>query len=175
MRLTRAVLLGVAAWLAVVAVGSTAVWLVISQAGEDVGTTGSPLPAAATRAGSPAAPSTDRPSRTSRPSARPSARPSGRPSSTPSTPPPAPAAERRTWQGVGGYVTAECRGADVGLVAAQPDPGFVVSVSDRGPDTVEVAFEGREDENGRHSEVRGVCVGGVPRFTVRTEGAGGDG
>lgn len=167
MRLTRAVLLGVAAWLAVVAVGSTAVWLVISQAGEDVGTTGSPLRAAATRTGAPAAPSTGRPSHTSRPSAG----PTGRPSPTGSAPP---AAKRRTWQGVGGYVTAECRGADIALLAAQPDGGFVVSVSDHGPDTVEVAFEGREDENGRHSEVRGVCVGGVPRFTARTEGAGGD-
>lgn len=161
MRLTRAVLLGVAAWLAVVAVGSTAVWLVISQAGEDVGTTGSSLPAAATR--------TSHPSHTS-------ASPTGRPSPTTSTPPPAPAAERRTWQGVGGYVTAECRGADIGLVAAQPDRGFAVSASDKGPDTVEVAFEGREDENGRHSEIRGVCDGGVPRFTDRTEaGGGGDG
>ena len=169
MRLTRAVLLGVAAWLAVVTVGSTAVWLVISQAGEDVGTTGSPLPAAATRTGSPASPSTGPRSHTSRPSAR----PTGRPSPTTSAPP---AAERRTWQGVGGYVTAECRGADIGFVAAQPDPGFAVSASDKGPDTVEVAFEGREDENGRHSEVRGVCVGGVPRFTVQAEaGGGGDG
>ena len=157
MRLTRAVLLGVAAWLAVVAVGSTAVWLVISQAGEDVGTTGPPLPAAATRTGAPAPPST------------------GRPSPKTSTPPPKPPAKRRTWQGVGGYVTAECRGADIGFVAAQPDAGFAISARDKGPDTVEVAFEGREDENGRHSEVRGVCVGGVPRFTARTEGAGGDG
>ena len=172
MRLTRAVLLGVAAWLAVVAVGSTAVWLVISQAGADVGTTGSPLPAAATRTGPPASPSTSRPSHTSRPSAR----PTGRPSPTTSTPPPPPAAERRTWQGVGGYVTAECRGSDLALVAAQPDAGFAISVSDRGPDTLEVAFEGREDENGRHSEVRGVCVGGAPRFTAQPEaGGGGDG
>lgn len=164
MRLTRAVLLGVAAWLAVVAVGSTAVWLVISRAGEDVGTTGSPLPAAATR--------TPHPSHTG---AGPTGRPSATTSSPPASPPSAPAAKRRTWQGVGGYVTAECRGADIALLAAQPDGGFVVGVSDHGPDTVEVSFEGGEDETGRHSEVRGACVGGVPRFTLRTEGAGGDG
>ncbi|GAA2146850.1 hypothetical protein GCM10009844_23470 [Nocardioides koreensis] len=176
MRATRAVLLGVAAWLAVVAVGSTAVWLVISRAGEDVGaTTRAPLRAAATAPATPSQQRTvERPDRTrsspAQPSATPappSATPSG--SSTPATPA-TPVAQTRTWQGVGGAVTARCRGAAVSLVAAQPDPGFAVEVGDRGPDALEVKFEGREDEGDRKTELRAVCVAGVPRFAARTEG-----
>ena len=170
MRATRAVLLGVAAWLAIVAVGSTAVWLVISRAGEDVGaTTREPLRAAAT---APTAPSQQRtvehPDRIRSSPVQPS--PSSGPSS--SAPPSTPAAETRTWQGVGGVVTARCRGAVVSLVAAQPDPGFAVEVGDRGPDALEVKFEGREDEGGRQTELHAGCVAGVPRFAAQTEGGG---
>jgi len=75
---------------------------------------------------------------------------------------------------VGGYVTARCRGTDIGLVAAQPDAGFVIAVSDRGPQALEASFTGRDRESGRHSEVRAVCVGGVPRFESDSGGAGGD-
>lgn len=174
MRATRAVLLGVAAWLAIVAVGSTAVWLVISRAGEDVGATPrEPLRAAAT---APTAPSHQRtvehPDRIRSSPAQPSssASPSSGPSS--SAPPSTPAAQTRTWQGVGGVVAARCRGAVVSLVAAQPDPGFAVEVGDRGPDALEVKFEGREDEGGRQTELHAGCVAGVPRFAAQTEGGG---
>ena len=61
--------------------------------------------------------------------------------------PAAPVARQRTWQGVGGYVTAQCRGTDISLVAAQPDAGFVIAVSDRGPDALEASFAGREREH----------------------------
>ncbi len=71
-------------------------------------------------------------------------------------------------------VTARCRGAAVSLVSAQPDAGFAVEVGDRGPEQLEVKFEGREDESGRHTELRAVCAGGVPRFTSQSESEGGD-
>jgi hypothetical protein len=67
-------------------------------------------------------------------------------------------------------VTARCRGAAVSLVAAQPDPGFAVEVGDRGPEALEVKFEGREDEGDRRTELRAVCAAGVPRFAAQTEG-----
>ena len=69
-------------------------------------------------------------------------------------------------------VAARCRGAVVSLVAAQPDPGFAVEVGDRGPDALEVKFEGREDEGGRQTELHAGCVAGVPRFAAQTEGGG---
>ncbi len=181
MKPTRSVVLGVVAWLAVVAVGSTAVWLVISRAGEDVGAaTQVPMRAAVTDAGRPtprAQPTGPRPHRLHTSPASPSGQPTATSPSATASPrrssPAAPAAQRRTWQGVGGYVTAQCRGSDISLVAAQPDAGFAIQVSDRGPETLEASFAGREDESGRHSEVKAVCVGGVPRFESHSEGAGG--
>ena len=193
MRPIRSVILAaVTAWLLVVGVGSTAVWLVISNAGDDVGAANRlPMRAAVTDAGpltpltppaQPVAPS-PRPLHTA--PARPTTHPAGQRSATspassspssavPPSPLAPPAARRRTWQGVGGYVTAQCRGTDISLVAAQPDAGFVIAVSDRGPQTLEATFTGRERESGRHTEVRAVCVEGVPRFQSHSWGAGGD-
>ena len=193
MRPIRSVILAaVTAWLLVVGVGSTAVWLVISNAGDEVGAANRlPMRAAVTDAG-PLTPLTPRaqaiapsPPRLHRAPARPTAHPAGRhsatsphpPASSPSAAAPSPPAApevRRTWQGVGGYVTARCRGTDIGLVAAQPDAGFVIAVSDRGPETLLASFTGRERESGRHSEVRAVCVGGVPRFEAHSWGTAGD-
>ena len=159
MRATRAVLLGLAAWLVIVAVGSTAVWLVISRAGEDVGATSrAPLRAGATASAAPSHPGTERPGPVRSSPALPSP-----------APPTSPPERTRTWQGVGGVVTARCRGETVRLAAAQPDPGFAVDVADRGPDSLEVTFEGREDEGDRKTELRAVCVAGVPRFTAQGE------
>ena len=155
MRMSRAVLVGVAAWLAVVVVGSTAVWFVISSAGENVGA-GEDAPARAT------------------------ATLTGRPTTTDASPPaptsassPAPA-RRRTWQGPAGLVTAECRGRDIGYVSSSPEFGFAVEVGDRGPVTLEVRFIA-QDESGRGSEVTAHCVDGVPSLVGRSDDGGGGG
>lgn len=56
-----------------------------------------------------------------------------------------------------------CRGDRAELDAAQPDPGYRVRVRDRGPDRVEVEFEGQD---GAETRVRAECVSGEPRFEV---------
>ena len=152
MRMSRAVLVGIAAWLAVVVVGSTAVWFVISSAGENVGA-GEDAPARAT-ATLPGRPTTTHDSTSAHPS--------------PSAP------RRRTWVGLGGQVTAQCRGADIGYVSSQPDNGFAVEQGDEGPVTLEVRFIA-QDESGRGSEVTAHCVDGVPRFVGRFDDGGGGG
>lgn len=140
----RAVASAVIAWLAVVAVGSTVVWLVISRAGDEI------APATAPSIAQTAPPATQE--HTDRPPAS-----SG------------PAAQRRTWQGAGGLVTVECRGGRISLVSTSSDVGFVVDPEERGPDEVRVAFEGQGDE-GRETTVRARCEGGVPVFEVDTTG-----
>jgi len=144
--MSRAVLVGIAAWLAVVVVGSTAVWFVISAAGENVGA-GEDAPARAT------------------------ATLPGRPTTTHDS---TSAPRRRTWAGLGGLVTAQCRGRDIGYVSSQPDNGFAVEQGDEGPVTLEVRFIA-QDESGRGSEVTAHCVGGVPHFDGRFDGGGGGG
>lgn len=177
------VLVAVTAWLAVVALGSAVVWGVISRAGREVVPAAEPEIVARTGPTT-AAPSPDR----TRPPASPSSsapKPSGRPSSPATAPTPAPATtpadpstspapeadatvQRRTWQGPGGFVSAECRGSRISLQAAQADAGFAVQVDERGPEEVHVHFEGREDE-GRESEVEGRCRDGVPVFVAHSE------
>lgn len=157
MSVSRPVLAAVAAWLAVVAVGSALVWSAISRAGDDEPGPATTVPAAT-------APASD-------------ASPS--PSPSPSSPSPSAstggpdggsddAIERRTWQGPGGYVSVECRGPAISLVAAQADAGFVVEADERGPKEVKVVFEGQGEE-GRETEVEAECVDGVPAFAVSTE------
>ncbi len=65
-------------------------------------------------------------------------------------------------------MVAECSGSRIRLVAAQPDAGFAVEVGSRGPGEVEVSFHGRGDEE-RETQVKGVCVGGTPRFSAESE------
>ena len=142
---TRTVVSAVVAWLVVVAVGSTVVWLVISRAGDGIAPAATPS-IAPTATPSPTKAATDRPS----PSAS-----SG------------PAVERRTWQGAGGLVTVECRGATISLVSTSADAGFVVEPESRGPDEVRVGFEGQGDE-GRDTSVRAHCEGGTPVFEAQT-------
>lgn len=149
MSVSRTVLTAAAAWLAVVAVGSVLVWSVISRAGDVEPGSQTAVPAAT---GTPGGASARTP--TSTPSA--------------STASPDSAAARRTWQGPGGYVSVECRGRAVSLVAAQADAGFVVEVDERGPDEVTVAFEGQGEE-GRETEVSAVCRALVPEFEVNAE------
>lgn len=85
--------------------------------------------------------------------------------SGPSSAPAAPRTVRATWTGPGGSVVAECTGAEIRLVGAQPDAGFTVEVGRRGPDRVEVDFEGQGEED-RESRVTGTCSGGEPRFSA---------
>ena len=141
---TRTVVSAVIAWLVVVAVGSTVVWLVISRAGDGISPAATPSIAPSTTQ-----PSTDRPSSPSSPS------------------PTGPTTERRTWQGAGGLVTVECRGATISLVSTSADAGFVVEPESRGPDEVRVGFEGQGDE-GRDTSVRAHCEGGTPVFEAQT-------
>lgn len=71
---------------------------------------------------------------------------------------------QRTWQGPGGTVVVTCRGDLAELDAAQPDSGYQVEIRDRGPDEVEVDFEGRGAEEDADTRVEATCVSGEPRF-----------
>ena len=187
MSVRRTVLGAVTAWLAVVALGSAVVWSVISRAGEEVAPRVGGEVVARADTGQPAR--SPHPARTPRPA--PPSSSAARPSGTPSSPAPAPTrapattpgdptsspdpeteaavdVQRRTWQGPGGFVSAECRGERISLQAAQADSGFSVEVAERGPETIHVHFEGREDE-GRESEVEGRCRDGVPVFGSRSD------
>ncbi|MGK2875543.1 MAG: hypothetical protein ACSLEW_07860 [Nocardioides sp.] len=182
MSVSRTVLTAVAAWLAVVAVGSVLVWSVISRAGDVEPGSQTALPAATrTPAGESAQPPTPAgesaqsptPAGESAPPPTPAGEPAQSPTPTPSTPSSSTAspdreAEQRTWQGPGGYVSVECRGQEISLVAAQADAGFVVEVDHRGPDEVKVAFEGQGEE-GRETEVSAECRAAVPEFEVDAE------
>ena len=109
--------LGVAAWVAVVAVGAVLVWVVISRAGgglvADAGPVTVPSTGPAAGGGSPAVPSD--------------------------------AARRGRWQGESGVVTASCQGGAIALVGAQPEDGVVVRVKNRGPEQLLVTFDGDEE------------------------------
>ncbi|WP_395659441.1 hypothetical protein [Nocardioides sp.] len=155
----RTVLTAVAAWVAVVAVGSTVVWLVISRAGDVI------TPTATPDLSSTSTPRTAPTSRTPHPSSGPSGSSSAPSSGSSGSSSPAAGPERRTWQGPGGLVTVECQGATITLVASSADAGFVVSPESRGPDEVDVAFEGQGEE-GRETRVRAHCAQGVPTFEV---------
>ncbi len=181
-------LAAITAWVAVVLLGSTLVWTVISRAGEDVTTAtgpairarsagtapaGSPRgtptrrPSGATSAAAPSAGTTSVPTSPAPPASQPA---SPTPAAPPASPPTAPAVsvERRTWQGPGGVVVAECRGAVISLAAAQADSGFRVEVESRGPQEVNVQFRGQGEE-GRETEVQAECHGGAPAFQAQTD------
>jgi hypothetical protein len=135
------VLAAIAAWLVVVAGTSTVAWMVISRAGDDLGSSLQP-PAATTDAAGP--------------------RPSGSTS-------PVAAETRRTWQGSAGLIVATCEQAAIRLVSAQPASGFHAEIKDDGPQELEVEFEGREDQGGREITVVARCSSGVPRFASQAE------
>jgi hypothetical protein len=166
----------VAAWLVVVAIGSTLVWAVISRVGDGLVTTAD---------SSVAPPSTSSPAPSRTPTRTPSPTPSRTPSTSPTTSPPsspgssppaspppssaAPESRSATWQGLGGMVVAECTGDAIRKLSVLADPGFRVEVGNPGPEQLEVEFEGREDEEGSESKVRAVCVAGEPQFSAETE------
>jgi hypothetical protein len=141
-------------WLVVVAIGSTLVWTVISRAGEQVVSSSDPLVV------------TNGPKPTRSPSPSSSSPPS---SPASSSSPAGPAPERRTWQGVGGLVVAQCVGSAISRVSLLPDDGYAVELKEDGPEELEVEFEGREDESGSQSSVSATCVDGVPVFQSQVE------
>lgn len=158
MNVRRSAVAAVLAWLAVVAVGSTVVWAVISRAGDGIAPTADPgvVATSSSRSGGPSP--TRSPTRPSGPSSGPSSRP-----------PAGPADVRRTWQGAGGLVIADCRGSVISLVSSSADAGFRVEVKGRGPEELELGFEGQGEE-GRETEVRAHCESGIPVFEVDTTG-----
>lgn len=182
-------MVAVAAWVLVVAVGSTLVWAVISRAGEgvvsgsgDVTTLGVPQPGQPTPGApsnrprhpsptptAPAGPASQAPS-TATPPAPPLPAPSSAaPSSTSATPAPQQApAQRRTWQGRPGVVVAECRGSSIRLVGAYPNSGWSVQVEERGPQRLAVRFEGNDDQGETGLGAR--CVQGAPAYDASGDG-----
>ena len=179
-------------WLVVVASVSALVWVVISRAGDDLVaseqtlmTTGTPPPVsdttspAPTPSGKPSRkPSSASPSPSAQVTPTPSASPSATPTEETSSPPspsetPAAAGERRTWQGRPGSIVVTCGASGIRLVSAQPANGFRAEVHDE-DGSLEVEFEGREDESGLHATVGARCVGGVPSFTVQIDEESGD-
>jgi hypothetical protein len=173
----RTLLVGLAVWCGVVAVGATLAWVVIARAGAGVvpeatpqaAVTGSlsephPRPGPRIRPGtvltpraatSPAAP-------TSTPTSAPT---TATPTPTPDPPPPpAPVAERGSWSGTAGHVTAQCDGAQAGLVSAYPNAGFRYQILARGPAAVRVKFLRLGDDDG--ITVTAVCAAGAPRFST---------
>ncbi len=188
----RTVLVAFIAWVAVIAVGSTLVWTVISRVGEDLTTAD---PGVLRTAGAvstvpatqPGVRLTRRPHPTRSASSAPTTASSapapvitpivptpvtssaGQPTTHPTSQPSAqPSAQRRTWQGPGGFVAAVCHGRSISLDAAQADSGFRVVVEDRGPEQVHVNFRGQGDE-GRETEVQARCQGGTPVFSTHTD------
>jgi hypothetical protein len=162
----RNVALAVGLWVLVVVVGMSLVWGVISRAGR--GVAGSDEPLAEQAASSPsgrtstsAPPSSSPSDSSSSPSAAPSNTTSPRPGSTGRS-------ERRSWQGVEGVVSAECRETSVRLTGAVPRSGYAAEVDDSGPARLRVEFESGDGE--RRTRVEAVCRSGSPSFTEHRHG-----
>lgn len=109
----------------------------------------------------PAAPSTPHPRAPRTPSGP---RATRRPA--PAAPAP-PASEQGSWQGRAGTVVAECVGARISLRSATPNDGYRVETGSRGPQQVEVSFQGGDDRG--QAQVTGVCRAGAPVFGAQTE------
>ncbi len=165
----RSAAVAVLVWVAVIAVGSSLVWLVVSRAGAGLAEQG-PTAATALAPSEVTATPDGRPTRTA--TARPGSAgsTSGTAPAAPSDSAPAAVAQQRTWTGPAGVVTVECRGGAIALVGAYPSAdGYVVEVKDRGPDRVEVEFEGRSEQEGAETRVRAECGAGGPALEVDQE------
>ncbi len=196
MRMRRAVIVIAAVWVAVVMVGSTMVWAVISRAGREVAAVSdpNPLPGTTLRHSSDA-PSvhpgdtlTHRPrhghddgegdDEGDDPSAPASSVPpsSGgsstpgqpKPSREPSSSPAGPKPVQDTWNGRPGTVTLECTGPTRTDLVVVPADGYRWEVDDPSSSSVTVKFErvGGDSE----FEVKSYCVGGQPHFRVESSG-----
>ena len=168
----RAALAWGTAWLVVVIVATVLVWSVISRAGRGVVSATGPGVTSATSATSdapggsvassapPTRSSTPRTSSTPAPSS-PTASPGGDDSPTPANDP---EPQRRTWEGAAGRVDVVCTASAAGLSGVVAWTGYRVEVDDRGPDRVEVEFEGSDSDH--RARIRATCADGVPVFEV---------
>lgn len=66
------------------------------------------------------------------------------------------------WRGAAGRVSATCKGDDVFLGTAVPQPGHTVDVTNRGPRKLELEFEAKGEGGDVYLVVR--CVDGAPQF-----------
>ena len=188
--LRRRLLLGVLAWIGVVALVSAVTWGAINAAGQELLSQSDALPTVREPATAPGPstdtrlptpttdPATGSPGAGSRSASEPTRTATSEPTSTaqPSEPEPSPGptqssppegrsegdGERRTWQGEPGSMTVRCDGGQVSLQSATPNDGYRVEVRERGPEEVEVRFEAEEDD----VRVDAVCSDGVPEFSI---------
>ena len=152
-------------------VATLLVWSVISRAGRGVVSASGPGVTSATSGSSGAGgPAPSGASEGSTPSSSPRSTPA--PSSATDTPgtddsatPAAdPEPQRRTWEGAAGRVDVVCTASAASLAGVVAWTGYRVEVDDRGPDRVEVEFEGSDSDH--RARVRAACADGVPVFEV---------
>ena len=196
MRMRRALLAGVAAWLAVVLVGATVVWAVISRAGQEL-SSGDGFARAGSAASSAPGPRTVppggplvkhthrprvRPSKPASPSSAPatSAAPTedathtGAPASTSppkSTSPPPPSGSTKhsaTWSEDPGRVKATCDGAQLRLDSLVPNPGWGFEKPELKSSSAEVHFH--KEQGDREVELTVFCQAGYPKFDTHGDG-----
>lgn len=184
----RAVLAAVAAWLAVVLVGATAVWAVISRAGEDL-VTGESQPGLAQTSAAPPTALASQPPLEHRPrssaSPKPSTRGDGSPSSpatssptpTPTSPPssgptgskppqPTQASRTGTWNGRPGTVSVTCRPDGTrGSYSVYARSGWVAE-TEQEHGGLEVHFH---HSSSGEVELKAFCGGAGPRFEVEED------
>lgn len=146
----RRTVLSVVLWCLVVAAGSSLVWVIISGAGQDFAGQDRALPGTSAPVVVPSSASTK--------------------GSSAATQTSTDAAVSTTWSGSAGVVTTRCNGTRITLVRALPSAdGYVVEVKDRGPDEVDVEFEGRGDETVPETRVLARCVNGTPKYDAQNE------
>ncbi|MEZ5091863.1 hypothetical protein [Nocardioides sp.] len=197
MRMRRALLAGVAAWLAVVLVGATVVWAVISRAGQELSSgdgfarAGSAATSAGPRTTSPSGPLVKR---SHKPSGKPStkatspstpptssaptdeATPTSPPASSsppkpPSTPKPPPGSTKHTatWIESPGRLTATCNGAKLTINSLIPNDGWESEKPEKKSDSVfEVHFHSEKSD--KEVELTIACVAGRPDFHTHGDG-----
>lgn len=66
------------------------------------------------------------------------------------------------WRGAAGRVGATCRGDDISIGVAVPQPGYTVEVRNRGPLRLELEFEAKQE--GGDVYLVAHCVAGAPQF-----------
>lgn len=156
----------VVAWALAALVAGVVAWWGVSLVGGQARRDGADVLSAAQVADALAqARATAGPTATVEPTPTPTPTPTPAVTATPTTPAGTSDEVARTAVVAGGQVGAACRGGTVVLLFATPDDGWSVDVRNAGPEHVEVKFRRGEQE----TEVRTVCVGGVPTATVEVE------
>lgn len=198
MRMRRAVIVIAAVWVAVVMVGSTMVWAVISRAGREVAAVSDPNTVPGTTlhrasdapsvhpgdtithrphhghhdGGDDEQPGGDDPSSpvTSDPSSSTGTSTPGqpKPSREPSSSPAGPTPVQATWNGRPGTVTLECTGPTRTDLVVVPADGWRWEVDDPTSSSVTVKFQRVGGDS--EFEVKSYCVAGQPHFRVESSG-----